>query len=173
MTDKIGKRQFATSWSARLFGGRFPFALLVVSQFAFFELCNDWLKHVWFAITEHSCYSIEFYISLLFNQLSYRPTMSNMVKVCTYKTQYFKYYNFPQNGINLSNSPFNCLVNKISLTNIISLLHLLLLERKIILVQNDDSDIAVLIEGLLALLYPLYCLMYYLLVIGIMQIFLI
>ena len=56
----------------------------------------------------------------------------------------------------VSNLSFEKLLGRIKPVHFFELLKLLLLERKILIVQNDDFCLAAIIECLIRLLYPLY-----------------
>ena len=132
ITDKNGIRHYVTCWILYLPKGKFPISLFLISGFPFFDLHNSWLKNAVDIITEKCSYSLEFYISLLFNGISFLPNKNNVVDVCYYDAisdnyiSHSKSYNFLDLGLNLYNQSLERLLNKIDFENILSLINLLL-----------------------------------------------
>jgi len=163
VTSKTGVKRYATSLIF-LNGGTIV-SLFAISQQPIFNIQCAFLREIHGVITKKnkdlSLYSTEFYISLIFHHLHFNPSLNKIIEVVKFDpikrySAFIKYYNGPETGIGISNLSFQKLLTKIKPLHIFEILRLLLLERKLIFIQNDDSDLAIIIESILRLLYPLY-----------------
>jgi len=141
----------------------------IISQLPVFELQKKWLIEVYEAYiasksNSHTrIYTIEFYISLLFHHLYYNCEWQNEVEVFyrdkrNSKRTFIKYRNYRSEDFALPNFTFQTLLETIQVNQILELIKCLLLEKKILLIRDQYSDNALLIENLLLLLFPLYIL---------------
>eukprot|EP00826_Nyctotherus_ovalis_P065127 TRINITY_DN9568_c0_g1_i1.p2 TRINITY_DN9568_c0_g1~~TRINITY_DN9568_c0_g1_i1.p2 ORF type:complete len:179 (-),score=45.84 TRINITY_DN9568_c0_g1_i1:306-842(-) len=159
VTRKTGKKHYATALSFNDSG--LPASLLLISQYPFFTLQKDCLGRILAAARKDDAYTIEFYLSLLFHHLMFNPKLKNLIEVGSFglledKPQIlFKYSNCKEDCFSLSNHPVKDMCGLISQENLFKLLSLILLERKVVLIKDDDRDIAVAIEWLLSLTFPL------------------
>ena len=159
ITRKTGAKHYGTFLTLKCC--KTPSVLMIISKYPLFSLHEDWLENVYLSITKQSVYTVEFYISLLFHSLTFKPNMRNLIEVGHLDFAHYKfipllsYSNFNETGITLSNQPFRKLFERIKANHIFKLLTLLLLERKILLIQNDDNDSAIIIECLTSLMSPL------------------
>ena len=99
---------------------------------------------------------MEFYISLIFHHLTLNSDLKSEICYTVQEKKIMRYRNYKENSFYPSNLSYQCLVEKIKPDCILMLVKLLLLEKKIILVRNDHSDNAIIIESLLSLIFPLY-----------------
>jgi hypothetical protein len=94
---------------------------------------------------------------VFFNHLFHSEEIENEIELeDKYRREpYFKYRNWrPQEGcLNLENYSFEVLLQSLAPDKILFLLTALLLERKLVLIRN--GDLAVILECLVSLLYPL------------------
>jgi len=102
-----------------------------------------------------SAYNIEFYVSLIFNYFMHNVDSRNEIAI-SYKNRLVRYRNYREIGITLPNFTFKALFKSITPDNIMSLIKLILLERKLIVIKTDCSKNALIIESLLQLISPLY-----------------
>jgi len=108
-------------------------------------------------------YSLEFYLSMIFYQLSYNVNSNREIEIYSkdpltqQQKVMFRYINSPIDKFFELNFTLRTLLQlNISSMNIIYLVTQLLLERKVLLVSTEYHKNAILIESLLSLLYPLY-----------------
>lgn len=103
---------------------------------------------------------MEFYTFLLFHQFSLNRDLNDEIEVI-YTDQrkrqksFLRYRNCKETGITLPNYSFRILLESFKPKELIILIQLLLLERKLILIQSDPNQFAIVIESLLLLLAPL------------------
>lgn len=102
--------------------------------------------------------TLEFYVSLVFHHLSYSADLQNEVEIISSADTCItlRYRNYKAVGLTLPNFTVQALTGSIRPETILELVKLLLLEKKIILVRDNCSDNALLIETLLMLMSPLY-----------------
>ena len=135
----------------------------MISRLPLFELHKKWLAEVYNAYSTKAKneYSIEFYISLLFHCLVYKVEAKNEVAL-VYKDrlnklqELMRYRNYNEIGITIPNFTFQLLFEKIEPICILNLIRIILLERKLIFIESDCSNNAIITESLLQLVYPLY-----------------
>ncbi len=166
ITSKLGTKRFVTTLTLPASDRRAdsPVCMCIISQQQVFSLHKRWLSEIYAALCpgkHRGTYTAEFYISLLFHHLSFSPDLRCEARITRYERTgkhqaFLRYENFPELGLTVPNQPFRPLIERVNPRNILELLKLLLLERKVILVQREDRDIALVIEALLSLLYPLY-----------------
>ena len=111
--------------------------------------------------TANKKYTVEFYISLLFHHIYYNSEWQNEVEIFyrdsrKHRRTFARYRNYKPTGFTLPNFTFQPLLESIKPNRILELTKFLLLEKKILLVRDQYSDNAVIIESLLMLLSPLY-----------------
>jgi len=111
-------------------------------------------------------YTMEFYTSILFHHLSFNPSLNNEIELIYFdrgnkQKRFLRYRNCKDTELTLPNFTFRALLKAIKPYHLLDLIKLLLLERKILLVQNDQNSLALIIESLLILLYPLYAIKLY------------
>ena len=99
--------------------------------------------------------SLEFYLSMIFYHLYFRLDQSNEIIIMLNKQPLIKYINWSDGPISLDNFTYSTLLRKIPFKNILDLIKMLLLERKIIIISDTPGEIAVIIESLLKLIKPL------------------
>lgn len=86
----------------------------------------------------------------------YNAELKNEVRLVIGKNTHFaQYQNYKLRGITPTNFTFQSLIEAIKPTQLLQILKLLLLEKKIILIRDSCDDNAVLIESLITLLSPL------------------
>ena len=101
-------------------------------------------------------YSIEFYLSLAFHHLSYSADLQNEVEVLSENnTSFVRYSNYKAVGLTLPHFTIQGLMENVKPKQIVDIVKLLLLEKKIILIRDNCNDNALLIESILMLLSPL------------------
>lgn len=111
-------------------------------------------------IEKKNQFNIEFYVSLIFNYFVHNVDARNEVAIY-YKGELVRYRNYREIGITLPNFTFKELFKSIVPEHIITLIKLILLERKLILIKSDCSKNAIIIESLFQLICPLYlCFLY-------------
>ncbi len=142
-------------------------------MFAQGEICRKWLIEVYEAYIASKGerprtrqpagkkYMMEFYISLLFHHIYYNSEWQNEVEIFyrdahRQRKTFARYRNYKPVGFTLPNFTFQPLLESVKPNRILELVKYLLLEKKILLVRNQYSDNAVVIESLLMLLSPLY-----------------
>jgi hypothetical protein len=160
ITRNTGKNNYAT---ALIFNDtNHAASLLLISQYPFFALQKDCLTKILAAVKNGNTYTVEFYISLLFHHLTFNPKLKNYVEVGSFdllegkSRTLFRYHNCEEDCLSLSNHPTKQMLELINLNNLFKLLSLILLEKKIVFVKKDNRDLAVIIEWLLSLIFPLY-----------------
>ena len=104
--------------------------------------------------------SMEFYISMLFNYLYYNSDSQNEVEIYytdlrKQNVSLFRYRNYKENGLTIPNFTFQKLLCVLQPPRVLDILRIIMLERKLVLIHNDYTVNAVLIESLLSLLSPL------------------
>ena len=157
ITRCTGEKHYATIYT--FIEAEAPSALLLISQYPIFDLQKHCIEKIISVSRKENIFTMEFYISLLFHYLSFNPKLKNYVEVVNANSDcktLFSYCNFNEDSHGLSNHCFKVLFERINLKNIIKLLCLMFLERKIILLQDNDSELAIIIECLLELIYPWY-----------------
>lgn len=108
-------------------------------------------------VSRTSGYSLEFYLSLVFHHLSYSADLQNEVEVIAEnRAPFVRYRNYKAVGLTLPNFTVQGLMENVAPKQIIEIVKLLLLEKKIIIVRDNCGDNALLIESILMLLSPLY-----------------
>eukprot|EP00826_Nyctotherus_ovalis_P005862 TRINITY_DN11337_c0_g1_i3.p1 TRINITY_DN11337_c0_g1~~TRINITY_DN11337_c0_g1_i3.p1 ORF type:complete len:149 (-),score=8.40 TRINITY_DN11337_c0_g1_i3:63-509(-) len=139
----------------------------VISQLPVFDLHKKWLIEVYEAYiaskndSRARKYTLEFYISFLFHHLYYNSKWQNEVQI-HYKDKrnnsktFINYRNYKPEGFTLPNFTFQTLLESIQPRQLLELIKCLLLEKKVLLIRDQYSDNAVIIESLLSLLFPLY-----------------
>jgi hypothetical protein len=133
-----------------------PFSFCFISQLPFFELHKKWLLEMYEAfIGNTNSYNIEFYISLIFNYFMHNVDSRNEIAI-SFTDRLIRYRNYREIGITLPNFTFKALFKSIAPENIMVLIKLILLERKLILIKTDCSKNALIIESLFQLINPLY-----------------
>jgi len=159
VTRKTGKNNYATALTFN--DANHPVSLLLISQHPFFTLQKDCLTKILAAAKKDNIYTVEFYISLLFHHLTFNPKLRNYVEVESFdlleekSRTLLKYHNCKGDCLSLSNHPTKEMLKLIDIKNLFKLISLMLLERKIVFVKKDDRDLAIIIEWLLSLIYPL------------------
>ena len=140
----------------------------MISQIPVFELQKKWLLAVYDAYfhfsteqksssNKQSKFTIEFYISFLFHYLQYNSEWQNEIEIVYKQRETFaRYRNYKPTGFTLPNFTLQSLLETMKPNRILQLVTYLLLEKKILLVQKNYSDNAIIIESLLTLLSPLY-----------------
>jgi hypothetical protein len=144
-----------------------PMAFCVISQLPIFDFQRNWLIKVYESfifppeLLRHSTklqekkWSLEFYISLLFHHLYYNSEWKNEVLISYNNHRLSSYRNCRTTGLTLPNFTFHTLMTTMKPNRILELIQYLLLEKKILLVQSQYSNNAIITESLLSLLYPL------------------
>lgn len=143
-----------------------PVSFCLVSQLPLFDLQKKWLVKVYEAHTaakgfaKGGKYTLEFYISLLFHHVYYNSEWNNEVQVYyrdsfKRKRNFIRYRNYRSVGFTLPNFTFQALLETMKPNRVLELVKYLLLEKKILLVQRNYSENALIIESLIALLSPL------------------
>ena len=97
---------------------------------------------------------MEFYISLIFHHLTYSSKIQNEIAFVSDKTTPFARYRNCK-GISIPNFSFQPLLESINADYLLLIIRLLLLERKVILIRDNFNNNAIIIEGILMLIYPL------------------
>jgi DENN (AEX-3) domain len=100
-------------------------------------------------------YTAEFYLSVLFHHLFFSLDDSVGVIITFNKSPFMSYRNGLNAPMSLENLSYGVLIQKMPIKNLIELLKLVLLERKIILVSDGNGEIGNLIECVLCLLHPI------------------
>ena len=126
----------------------------LISKIPLFELHQKWLIEIYNSYTKKNCYPIEFYLSLIFNYFICDVDSLNEVLISS-KDQLLRYRNYNEIGITIPNFTFQILMENIDPEQIMLLIRLILLERKIIFVKSDCNNNAMIIESLLQLICPL------------------
>ena len=144
-----------------------PMAFCVISQLPIFDFQKNWLIKAYESFTSPSDllrystkpqekkWSLEFYISFLFHYLYYNSEWKNEVLITLNGQKLSSYRNCRATDFTLPNFTFHTLITTMKPNRILELIQYLLLEKKILLVQSQYSDNAIIIESLLSLLYPL------------------
>lgn len=106
-------------------------------------------------------YTMEFYTSILFHHLSFNPSLNNEIELIyddkgKGKRRFLRYRNCKDTELTLPNFTFRALITAIKPMHLLEVVNILLFEHKILLIQNDPNSLALIIESLLLLLYPLY-----------------
>jgi hypothetical protein len=128
----------------------------VISSLPVFEFQRALINALYESIKCDSQYSLEFYLTLSFHHLFYNAELKNEVRLVIGKNTHFaQYQNYKLRGITPTNFTFQSLIEAIKPTQLLQILKLLLLEKKIILIRDSCDDNAVLIESLITLLSPL------------------
>jgi len=134
----------------------YPICLCVISSLPVFEFQKALVNALYESIKYDSQYPLEFYLTLSFHHLFYNGDLKNEVKLVTNKNTYFaQYQNYKLKGITPTNFTFQLLIEAIKPRQLLQILKLLLLEKKIILIRDNCDNNAILIESLLVLLSPL------------------
>jgi len=104
-------------------------------------------------------------VSVFFNHLYHSEDVENEIEIedrikttpAVIAESYFKYRNYrPQEGcLNLENYSFELLLKCLAPEKVMFLVTCLLLERKLVLIKESCGDIAIIMESLVGLLYPL------------------
>jgi len=156
-----------------------PMSFCIISQLPLFDLQKKWLIETYESYivlkaennkmiknqTPVKKYTMEFYISLLFHHIYYNSEWQNEVEIFykdSHKNRktFARYRNYKQVGFTLPNFTFQPLLESIKPNRILELIKLLLLEKKILLIRDNYSDNAIIIESLIMLLSPLYFLVF-------------
>lgn len=126
-----------------------------------FLLFRSLLLALYKAYLKEIKYPIEFYLSLIFYNLSYNSELQNEIEIVyenkSAHKRLFKYRNYKEVGLTLPNFTIQTLMENIASSHIMEIVKLLLLERKIVIIGSNCGFNAILIESLLMLLLPLYC----------------
>eukprot|EP00826_Nyctotherus_ovalis_P066106 TRINITY_DN9749_c0_g1_i2.p1 TRINITY_DN9749_c0_g1~~TRINITY_DN9749_c0_g1_i2.p1 ORF type:complete len:270 (-),score=71.96 TRINITY_DN9749_c0_g1_i2:380-1189(-) len=145
-----------------------PSSFCLISRLPLFELHKKWLVEVYTACSFRKLrgetnveYTLEFFVSLLFHYFAYRVNAKNEVAVVyedrSKKLQeLMRYRNYNEIGITLPNFTFQLLFEKIEPICILQLIKIILLERKLIFIESDCANNAIITESLLQLISPLY-----------------
>lgn len=145
-----------------------PSSFCLISRLPLFELHKQWLVEVYTACTcrkrkgeTNAEYTLEFFVSLLFHYFAYRVNAKNEVALVyedrSKKLQeLMRYRNYSEIGITLPNFTFQLLFEKIEPVCILHLIKVILLERKLIFIESDCANNAIITESLLQLICPLY-----------------
>ena len=107
-----------------------------------------------------SPYKLEFMISMLFHHLWFNSSYENEIQIIFRDinlqiSPFIRYRNQMDYGFTLGNFSFEFLLSKIKPCYIIQIFAALVLERKVLLINNNYGENAVIIESLIALLCPL------------------
>ena len=143
-----------------------PTTFCLISQLPLFDLQKKCLVKMYESYvnsinsTKKQNLCLEFYISLTFHHLYYNSEWKNEVEIIynnqhKNKRAFLRYRNYKPTGFTLPNFTFKSLLETMKPNRVLELIKYLLLEKKILLVQNHYSDNAVIIESLLTLLSPL------------------
>ncbi len=100
-------------------------------------------------------YNAEFYLSVMFHHLFFSLDDSVGVMITFNKSPFVCYRNGMSAPMSLENLSYGILIQKIPIKNLLELLKLVLLERKIILVGDAIGEIGNIIECILCLLHPI------------------
>jgi len=85
-------------------------------------------------------YSIEFYLSMLFNHISIIPELHTEVEISFAKAksqQFIRYRNISEGPFTLPNYTYKYIFQRISKENILLLYNIVLLDRKLILISDQ------------------------------------
>lgn len=135
----------------------YPTCLCVLSSLPVFGFQKALVNALHDSIQLRSQYPPEFYLSLSFHHLFYNADLKNEVKLTVNRSLCFaRFQNYKFRGITPANFTFQALLETVKPKQVMHLVKLLLLEKKIIIIRDNCDDNAVLIESLLALLSPLY-----------------
>lgn len=145
-----------------------PTSFCIISQLPIFDFLKSWVLKAHEAYVtptealqystrpQEKKYSLEFHLSFLFHHLYYNSEWKNEVLIThSRKSKLGSYRNYRANGFALPNFNYRTLMTTMKPNRILELVQYLLLEKKILLVQSQYADNAIIIESLLSLLYPL------------------
>lgn len=139
-----------------------PYAFCIVSSVAIYEchkcilfkFCDIFMQLLKGKNTEQ--YSLEFYMSLLCCTLNFNTHETGGIKIMLDKQPFIEYCHPSPRPLTETNVSFELLFKCVPAKQIMELINLLLLERKIILVWENYGQLGLIIEPLLLLLAPLY-----------------
>jgi DENN (AEX-3) domain len=100
-------------------------------------------------------YTVEFYLSVIFHHLFLSLDDSVGVIISSNKIPFINYRNGMNAPMSIQNISYGLLLQKISINNLIELIKLMLLERKLIVVSDNYGDIGHIIECILCLMQPI------------------
>ena len=138
-----------------------PYALCLISASPIYEIHKTLLKKLGSLLSERIAgytnekYTAEFYLSVMFHHLFLSMDDSIGVIITFNKSPFVSYRNGMNAPMSLENLSYGMLIQKIPIKNLIELLKLVLLERKIILVGEGSGEIGNIIECILCLLHPI------------------